>query len=136
MTRKLPPLEGKAWHSWIDEQVGAARAEGKFDELSGVGKPLPSLTGSYDPTWWVKGLLRRERVSLLPAAMEIRVKVERVLETIWQLTREEEVRSRVIALNAEIGQINRTVTSGPPTSVAVLDVDAVVQRWRERKVHG
>src|SRR5262249_48238016 len=69
---------------------------------------------------------------LLPPSLEIRTKVERELEAIWQCVTEEEVRSRVEALNAEIAKVNRTSISGPPTSIASIEVEAVVVEWGKR----
>jgi hypothetical protein len=43
------------------------------------------------------------------------------------------VRSRIEALNAEIAAANRTSASGPPTSVAVIDVEVAVCEWRRRQ---
>ncbi len=59
MSEQKPP--GVRWESWIEQQIRRAQEEGAFDRLSGVGKPLPDLGDSYDPDWWVKQLLRRER---------------------------------------------------------------------------
>jgi hypothetical protein len=43
------------------------------------------------------------------------------------------VRRLVADLNARIAEVNRTVTSGPPSNLAPLDADAVVRRWRSDK---
>jgi hypothetical protein len=131
MTEQKPP--GVSWESWIEEQIRRAREESAFDRLSGVGKPLPDLGDSYDPDWWVKQLLRRERVSVLPPALELLRKTELELSRIWQVRDEREVRARVTALNAEIAKINATAGEGPPTRLAPLDVDALVLEWRSRQ---
>jgi hypothetical protein len=49
----------------------------------------------YDPDWWVKKLLEREKVSML--------------------------------------RVNARVVAGPPTRLAPLDADSVVQEWRARR---
>ena len=84
------------------------------DDLPNAGQPLPDLDKGYDPLWWVKNLVQRENISALPPSLEIKRKVQQELETIWQLRREEDVRAKVNALNAEIARINRTAVSGPP----------------------
>ncbi len=119
--------------AWIEQQIEKARSEGAFENLPGHGKPPPDLDEVYDPGWWAKKLVRRERISLLPAALGIRRKVERVLEEIWSLSEESLVRGELAELNAEIGKANARVTSGPATRIGLLDVDAIVERWR---VHG
>jgi len=131
MTERKPP--NKKWESWIEEQIQEAQSEGEFDRLEGKGKPIPSLHTPYDPLWWVKNLLEREKLSVLPAALEIRAKVDRALEDIWRLSGEAEVRARVTALNAEIARANRTTAEGPPTTLSPLDVDEVLARWRTRR---
>jgi len=131
MTEKKPPE--KSWESWVEEQIAEARAEGVFGRLEGKGKPIAGLLEPYDPLWWVKKLLEREKLSVLPPALEVRAKVERALDATWRLPSEGEVRARVRAINEEIGRANRTSAEGPLTSLAPLDADVVVARWRERR---
>jgi hypothetical protein len=131
MTERKPP--GVKWESWVEKQIREAQQQGDFDDLLGKGKPISDLGRNYDPNWWVKQLLQREQLSLSSPALQIRAKVERELEKIWRCVLEEDVRSRIEALNAEIAKVNRTSISGPPTSVAVIDVEAVVCEWRQRR---
>ena len=128
MTEQKPA--GKSWESWIEEQVNRARDEGQFDNLEGAGKPLPGLTDGYDPDWWVKKLVQRERVSI--PSLELLRKVEVEMAKILALRREPDVRARVAALNAEIARVNATAAAGPPTRLAPLDVEAIVEQWRRR----
>src|SRR5262249_12353068 len=87
----------------------------------------------YDPLWWIKKLLEREKLSVLPLALEVRAKVDRALETLGRLRREEEVRELVGALNADIARANRTTIAGPATNLAPLHVDTVAAGWRRRR---
>lgn len=128
MAEQKPPQQ--SWESWIEEQIQQARADGAFDQLPGKGKPIPDLLEPYDPLWWIKKLLEREKLSVLPPALEVRAKADRALEAVWGLAREEDVRARVRAINGEIARANRTTADGPPTSLAPLDADEVVARWR------
>ena len=131
MTKRKP---GKlSWQSWIDQQIEEARSKGAFVNLKGEGRPLEDLDEVTDPGWWAKKLVKREQVSILPPALEIRRKVELCLAEVWDLDDEGQVRERLAALNAEIGKTNATVTSGPPTQVGLLDEAAVVERWRSRR---
>jgi DnaJ-like protein len=131
MTERKPPE--KSWDSWIEELIRQARVEGAFDALEGKGKPIPGLDAPYDPDWWVKKLLEREKISVLPPALEVRAKVGRALEEVWRVRNEDEVRQRVTAINAEIARANRTAAEGPPTSLAPLEPDAVLDEWRRRR---
>jgi Domain of unknown function (DUF1992) len=128
MAERKPRHE--SWHSWTERQIRDAQREGQFDRLRGEGKPIPGLGGGYDPLWWVKQLIEREQLSVLPASLSIKTKVEEELAAIGRLEREGEVRLRLEALNEEIARVNRTTISGPATTVALLDVDAIVAEWR------
>jgi hypothetical protein len=130
MTEQKPP--GRSWESWIEEQIRRAREEGRFDNLEGAGKPLPGLTEGYDPDWWAKKLVERERVSVLPPSLELLRRVEIEMAKILALLDESDVRARVTALNAEIAKLNATATEGPPTRLAPLDIDTIVEQWRRR----
>jgi hypothetical protein len=133
MTDRKPP--GKSWKDWIEDQIQEAQREGEFDRLEGKGKPIAGIEAPYDPLWWVKKLLEREKLSVLPLALEVRAKVDRMLAEIWPLATEAAVRERVAAINAEIARANRTTAAGPPTTLAPLDVEDVVADWRRRRQH-
>lgn len=98
----------------------------------GAGKPFSDLEGGYDPDWWVKKLVQRERVSVLPPALELLRKVESEMNKIWALGSEVEVRARVVSLNGEIARSNARTAEGPPARVGLLDPDAIVAQWRAR----
>jgi len=131
MTQRKPP--GKKWESWVEEQIQDAGNEGEFDDLEGKGQPIAGLDAPYDPLWWIKKLMARENLSVLPPALEVRAKVERALEALARLPSEKQVRDLVAALNAEIGRANRTTIAGPPTSLAPLQIDVVVAEWKRRR---
>ena len=119
--------------SWIDRQINEAAERGAFDNLPGAGKPLPYLGQEHDPLWWVKQLVQREQISILPPSLELLRKVHKELAAIEQLNDEATVRRRISALNVEIAKVNATVLEGPPTRLGTLDVDQVVARWRRTR---
>lgn len=128
MTERKPA--GKSWESWREELIRLAHEEGAFDNLPGAGKPLADLGESYDPDWWVKKLVQREKVSMLPPSLELLRKVEAEIERIRTLSDEAAVRERIRALNVEIARANARVAEGPPTRLAPLDLDTIVAEWR------
>src|SRR5262245_46200669 len=131
MTKRKPP--GTSWETWIDAQIRVAREQGAFDNLPGAGRPLPSLGQEYDPDWWVKQLVQREQISILPPSLELLRKVEKELAAIGKLHDEATVRQRVATLNVEIAKVNATVMEGPPTRLSTLDADKIVERWRQTR---
>ena len=131
MTERKPP--GTSWETWIDAQIRVAREQGAFDNLPGAGKPLPNLDQEYDLAAWVKQLVQREQLSILPPSLELLRKVEKELAAIEKVHDEAAVRCRVTALNLEIAKVNATVVEGPPTRLSTLDVDKVVAHWRRTR---
>ena len=131
MTARKPP--GTSWETWIDAQIRVATEAGAFDNLPRAGKPLPNLGQEHDPLWWVKRLVQREQISMLPPSLELLRKAETELAAIEKLHDEAAVRHRVAALNVEIAKVNATVVQGPPTRLSTLDVDQVVARWRRAR---
>ncbi len=125
-----PPPKRKVRPSGVEGQIRKAQQEGLFDDLPGRGKPLEDLDEVYDPGWWAAKLVKREELSLLPPALELRRKVERELERVRKFRHERDVRRALDKLNADIAKTNASVSSGPSTTIAKLDVDSIVERWR------
>ena len=128
MTERKPP--GVSWESHVERQLREADERGEFDDLAGKGKPLPGIDEPHDELWWVKQLLRRERVSALPPTLELRRQVEEARAQIESAPSEAVVREIVAAINARILDANRKATAGPPTHFMALDVEAAVESWR------
>jgi hypothetical protein len=128
MTQKKPV--GKTWESFIEQQIREAMEEGAFDNLRGKGQPIPDLGREYDPDWWAKKLIEREKVSVMPPALALRRDVAQALERLPRMRDEAEVRRLLDGLNAQIRKLNATIAEGPPTNLAPLDVDALVREWR------
>jgi hypothetical protein len=133
MTERKPP--GMSFTSWIDQQISEAQERGEFDNLPGAGKPLPRRSGPDDGLTWVRELLRREGLptdELLPTPLKLRKQSERLAESVHELGSEEEVRAVVAELNRQIVEWRR-IPHGPPIFVRLVDADAMVSRWRDRR---
>ncbi len=59
-------------HLVVDQLIGDAVARGEFDNLPGFGKPLQGLGETHDPDWWLRKLVEREQISILPPGLQLR----------------------------------------------------------------
>jgi len=114
------------FESWVEQQIREAQERGLFDDLPGAGKPLAGLDEPHDPMWWVKRKIAEENLSLLPDALQIRLDLERAL----QAESEPALREALAAINERIAQVNSRVIDGPPTTLAQVDIEAVIRRRR------
>lgn len=134
----MPPRKpaGMSYESWIDRLLDRARREGEFDNLEGEGQPIGELDRSYDPDWWVKSYLRREKLGVLPPELELRRKVAEALASLASIPTESKLVQVFSQLNDEISRHNRTVTGGPASTLVALDLDRVRRLWEQRKESG
>jgi len=118
---------------YVDVVIDQAMRRGEFDNLPLQGKPIPGLTGTHDPDWWVKGLIERENITgVLPSAQlrkddaELHAKLD--LEAM-----ETRVREIVTDFNARVIDARRQLQGGPPIVTPTRDVDEEVRRWQDRR---
>ncbi|WP_129789489.1 DUF1992 domain-containing protein [Promicromonospora panici] len=118
---------------YVDVVVDQAMRRGEFDNLPLHGKPIPGLTGTHDPDWWVKGLIERENISgLLPSA-QLRKDDAELDGTLDLEAMEERVREIVTDFNARVVDARRQLQGGPPVVTPTRDVDEEVRRWTARR---
>ncbi|MER7457785.1 DUF1992 domain-containing protein [Micromonospora sp. NPDC126480] len=128
-------MEAARWEATVEAQIRAAQERGEFDNLPGMGKPIPGRDLPYDESWWIKSFLEREALPsdlLLPTPLQLRRKIEQLPAEVRDLPTEEAVRAYVAALNAEIMAWLRTPT-GPRVVVRPVNVEQAVQRWRSER---
>jgi hypothetical protein len=118
-----------AWHLLAEERIRAAQAAGAFDQLPGLGLPIPGIDEPHDELWWVKQKMRLEQLHLLPPALLLRLDVQQTLARAAQLTCENDVRAEIAALNERIRRGSFAVTWGPPVDVQPLCPDEIVGQW-------
>lgn len=128
MTERKPP--DMTWESWVERKIREAFERGDFDDLPGAGQPIPDLHRPYDELWWLRDKLRREQLSDLPPALELRKEVDDTVVRIAAARTEEDVRRLVAAVNERIVYVNAHTVSGPPPDLAPLDVERVLASWR------
>jgi hypothetical protein len=119
------------FESWIDRQVREAMERGAFDNLAGAGKPLHL---DPDPEWWAKAKIADENLEpLLPTALSLRREVERLQTTLADVRYEDRAREIVDDLNQRIRESYARLQSGPRIIVALVDTQAALEVWRERR---
>jgi hypothetical protein len=121
-------------HQWVDLQIKEAMARGDFDDLPGAGKPIEGLGATHDPDWWLKKLVEREKISVLPPALQLRKDDAELDAKLDRHTAESEVRRELEEFNARILKARYTPVDGPPLITMPRDVEAEVDAWRARRL--
>ena len=130
-------MYGELRESLIDRQIREAQERGEFDDLPGKGKPLAGLDRPYDENWWLKDLLKREDLSYpLPTSLALRKEIQDLPQKVADVHSEATVREIVADLNGRISESRRKPIDGPPVVLEPVDVDAIVQAWRDRRGGG
>ncbi|WP_151084156.1 DUF1992 domain-containing protein [Nocardioides cynanchi] len=119
---------------WVDLQIQEAMKRGDFDNLPGAGKPIEGLGAQHDPDWWIKKLVEREKISVLPPALQLRKDDAELDAALDRHTAESEVRRLLEDFNARVLHARYTPVDGPPLVTMPRDVDAEVDAWRERRL--
>ena len=123
------------FESVVDRQIRLAQERGDFDDLPGMGKPLPGWGTQDDDLWWVRDFVRREKISGgvgLPLSIRLAAEVERLPERLDRLASEQAVREAVADLNRRIAEYLRA-PEGPHVPVRQVDVDQAVSDWRNSR---
>lgn len=120
-------------HTWVDLQVRQAMERGDFDDLPGAGKPIPDLGATHDPDWWVKRLVEREHITVLPPALQLRKDDAELEAALDRLGSEREARAFIEDFNARVLRARYTPVDGPPLITMPRDVDETLDAWRERR---
>ena len=118
---------------WVEQQLRIAFERGDFDDLPGAGKPLEGLGTEHDPDWWVKKLVEREQISVLPPALELLKEDAELAQRHDRITSESEVREELEGFNARVRRARMQLLGGPPVITPERDVDAEVEAWHGRR---
>jgi hypothetical protein len=118
---------------WVEHQIRTAMARGEFDDLPGAGKPIPGLDGTHDPDWWIKSLIQRERITVLPPALALRREHAELDARLDKEPTEHAVREVVADFNARVIEARRQLLGGPPVVTPTRDVDKAVAAWLARR---
>jgi hypothetical protein len=119
-------------HTWVDLQVQKAMERGDFDDLPGAGKPL-KLGESHDPNWWLRKLVERENVAVLPPSLALRKEDAELDDTLDALQTEADVRRHVTDFNERVVAARYRLPEGPPLVTMPRDVEQTVDAWLQRR---
>lgn len=115
--------------SWIEGVIRDAQEQGRFDDVPGLGEPIPDLDQPYDPAWWARRWIARERRR--NAARGLVVRVQRQVPILLASDDEEAARVGLEALNRDIEAHNAGVAAGEV--IGALDVAALLADRRSRR---
>lgn len=118
--------------TWVDLQVRRAMERGDFENLPGYGKPIEGLGAEHDPDWWLKKLVERERIAVLPPSLALRKEDAELDDALDRLASEAQVREHVEDFNARVIRARYSLPDGPPLITMPRDVEATVAAWKER----
>lgn len=119
------------YESWIDRQIREAQERGAFDNLPGAGRPLHL---DDDDDWWIKAKIKRENLEpALPGPLLLRREVERVQQTLADVTTEPAARQILEDLNDRVREHYARPSSGPVIVVRLVDVTAELDAWRRQR---
>jgi hypothetical protein len=132
-TRSAAAARIRHQHTWVDLQVQRAIERGDFDDLPGAGKPIADLGAQHDPDWWLKQLVEREHITVLPASLALRREDAELDDRLDLLHAEPEVRREVEEFNDRVIRARYSLQEGPPLITMPRDVEATVEAWRARR---
>ncbi|TAJ49962.1 MAG: DUF1992 domain-containing protein [Herbiconiux sp.] len=119
---------------FVEIQIQQAMRRGDFDDLPGAGKPLTGLGGTYDPDWWIRRKIERERLTGLgPPALTLRTEHAELEQQLDALPTEHAVRERLTDFNRRVVEARRQLQGGPPVVTPTRDIDTEVEAWRARR---
>ena len=118
---------------WVEEQLRVAMERGDFDDLPGAGKPIEGLGDSHDPDWWLKKLVERENIAVLPLSVQLRKEEAELDARLDAIGFEAEVRRVLVDFNQRVVAARYRAPEGPPLVTMPRDVDETVAAWAARR---
>ena len=87
----------------------------------------------HDPDWWIKKLVERENIAVLPPSVQLRKEDAELDDRLDEIFREAEVREIVEDFNKRVIAARYGAPVGPPLVTMPRDVDATVHAWTKRR---
>jgi len=97
--------DDRFWLPLVERRILDAMDRGEFERLPGAGEPIPDVDVVYDPGWWVRKWIRRERLRDLSDELR-RARADEALRT--KTSREAEAaRRRLERLDAKLAEVEQ-----------------------------
>ena len=133
MSLKDVDLEN-AFRRLADRRIEEAMKEGKFDNLSGAGKPLDLEPMPAEEnarlTWWTLRILKN--ADFTPEEIRYRKAVDHLRAQLARATTEQRVRQLVAQIDQTVKQLNTLGTNAIAFGIAPADEATELSRFRDR----
>jgi hypothetical protein len=94
----------------VEQRIIEAMADGSWDDLPGMGRPLPDIDEAYEPGWWARRWVERQRRS--DAADGLRRLIRDEVPRLRASRDRSAAQARVDELNELVVEVNRGVPEG------------------------
>ena len=119
------------WESFSERRIREAAEAGAFNNLPGMGQPIPGIDEPLDENWWVRKKLRAENLSVVPPTIAARRQIELFRGEMRRIDSESQLRRRLAELNEQILKAIYSTALGPADGVQLLEIEAEVAAWRK-----
>lgn len=117
----------------IDEVIRDGTVRGVFEDLPGAGRPIEDLGTEHDPDWWIKRLVEREQIVVLPPSIQLRKDDAALDDLLDKQATEHDAREVVEDFNRRVIAARYGLPQGPPLITMPRDVEETLAGWRERR---
>jgi hypothetical protein len=94
----------------VEQRIIEAMADGSWDDLPGMGRPLADIDEAYEPGWWARRWVERQRRS--DAADGLRRLIRDEVPRLRASRDRSAAQARVDELNELVVEVNRGVPEG------------------------
>jgi DnaJ-like protein len=119
--------------TWVDLQIRRAMDRGDFEDLPGYGKPIEGLGTEHDPDWWLKKLVERERIAVLPPSVQLRKEDAELDDRLDTFATVADVRRELEDFNQRVIAARYRLPEGPPLVTMPRDVEREIAAWEVRR---
>ncbi len=110
---------------WLEKAIREATERGDFDDLPGSGERIEGLGGTYDPAWWAKSFVSREKAR--EAGIELVAEIDKMLPVLLATAPLDDLLAQVDRWNAAIARINSELDRRD--ALHEVDRAEVARRW-------